>query len=110
MAERLTATQARALIAKQTEPESVVIAQVRSYLATLGWYVIRIQQGFGCHKGVSDLICCKDGRVVFVETKATKGKLSANQILFQFEIERAGGTYWCVHSLTELCELLRGER
>ena len=39
------------------KPEAVILNQVRDYLQLNGWYVIRIQQGMGCHKGLSDLIC-----------------------------------------------------
>ncbi len=110
MVERMSVAEYKRIAAKDagTQPESLVLNQCRDYLRTLGWYVIRIQQGIGCHRGVSDLICVKDGRVVFLEIKATKGKLGEHQQRFCMDIVEHGGEYHCVHSLDEMIELLRG--
>jgi hypothetical protein len=108
MIEHMTTAQVRALKAKVIiEPEAVVIDQVRQYLRATGWFVVRIQQGMGCHKGIADLYCLKDGRDVWVECKATKGKQSEYQKVFEADVLRNGGEYICVHSLDELIEKVR---
>jgi hypothetical protein len=89
-----------------TQSEAVVLQQSRDYLRALGWFVLRIQQGMGCHKGVSDLVAIKGGRTVWIECKATKGKQSEYQRVFQEAVEDNGGDYWLVHSLDELIEQL----
>lgn len=65
-----------------TQPESFVLRQVRDYLKWNGWFVVRIQQGMGAHKGVPDLLCIREGRVVFAEVKTPTGRLSAHQVQF----------------------------
>jgi len=55
--------------------EGDILKQVRDYLRWRGWLVYRIQQGLGCHRGMSDLICVKDGRVLFLEIKASQVRL-----------------------------------
>jgi len=105
--ERMTTAEARALMAKSEghQPESVIVKQIRQYLRTLGWYVIRIQQGIGCHRGISDLIVVKDGRVVFLECKTAKGKMSEHQEKFRSEILGRGGEYVVCRSLEDAMEL-----
>jgi hypothetical protein len=44
-------------------------------------------------KGMSDIVLCWRGRYVAIELKATKGKQSPEQIIYQHEIEDAGGVY-----------------
>lgn len=107
MVERVSAAEGRRLLAKSEghQPESEVLSQVRQYLRTLGWYVIRIQQGMGAHRGVSDLICVRDGRVVFLECKTAKGKQSEHQQTFQREIELRGGEYRIARCLEDVMDM-----
>ena len=76
-----------------TQPESAVLNQCRDYLRARGWYVIRLQQGMGCHKGLSDLIAIRAGRVCFIECKTAKGRQSPNQLIFEAAIALSGGEY-----------------
>jgi hypothetical protein len=89
-------------IGKQTEHE--VSADLKKWWKDRGMFVIRNQQGIGSMKGVSDYTVIDDGRVAFVEAKATKGKQSPNQIAFQAKVEGAGGVYILAHSLIEFSE------
>ncbi|MFH2073986.1 MAG: VRR-NUC domain-containing protein [Pseudomonadota bacterium] len=82
--------------------EGDILKQVRDYLRWKGWLVYRIQQGLGCHRGMSDLICVRAGRVIFLEIKAPLGKLSDHQRKFQGEIEEAGCDYLWVSSLDQI--------
>jgi hypothetical protein len=89
-------------VIKQTEHE--VCADLKKWWKDRGMFVIRNQQGIGSMKGVSDYTIIYEGRVAFVEAKATKGKQSPNQIAFQMKVEEAGGVYILAHSLVEFAE------
>lgn len=78
---------------KHTVSETVILRQIRECLKFYGWFVIRIQQGLGCHKGISDLIAVKDGKTVFIEIKKPGGVLSEHQKKFRDDIETHGGKY-----------------
>lgn len=84
--------------------EKEVCEELKAWWKRDGFYVIRNQQGIGSKKGLSDYTVIKDGKVLFVEAKATKGKQNPNQIAFQAGVEGAGGTYILAHSLTEFVE------
>ena len=73
--------------------ENEIQLQCRQYLQIKGWLVIRIQQGIGCHLGISDLIAVKDGKTVYIEIKTPKGKLSQHQENFRKDIEYHGAEY-----------------
>ena len=75
------------------QPESLILRQVGDYLRARGWYVIRIVQGIGCHKGISDIIAVHRGRVLFVEVKTPTGRLSDWQQAFGQTILNEGGEY-----------------
>ena len=52
-------------------------------------------------KGVSDLICCKNGRFIAIEVKSDSGILSAYQKAFLDEVERRGGYSIVLRSLND---------
>ena len=54
---------------KKKNPETIIQNQVRQLLRMDGWYVIRHQQGLGCHKGLSDLSAIKNGITIYIEIK-----------------------------------------
>ena len=89
---------------KKQTPEGNTLKAVKHHLLLKGYYVIRIQQGLGCHKGITDLIAIKDSKVLFIEIKSDsiRSKQSPYQIEFQREIEAHGGTYMLVRSVEEL--------
>jgi len=78
---------------KRQTPENLVKKQVRDYLEWRGWFVFPVTQGIGSYRGISDFIACKNGRVLFVECKAPKGKLSTYQRRFKESIETSGCEY-----------------
>jgi Holliday junction resolvase len=84
--------------------ERDILNQCRDYLQAKGWYVIRIQQSLGCHKGLSDLICVKDSLVMFLEVKTPKGNQSDYQKEFERRITESGGQYLLVRSLDDLLD------
>ena len=101
--------ESRRIVARQTgrQPESAILTQVREWLRWRGWYVIRIQQGMGAHKGMSDLVCIRHRRVVFVEVKTATGKLSEHQENFRDAIGAHEGEYLVTRGIDDLEEALR---
>lgn len=97
--------------------EADILRQVRDYLRLKGWYIIRIQQSLGAHKGISDLIAVKAGKecpacgrrgdVLFIEVKAKTGQLSTFQRVFQQEIESQGGRYVVVRCAEDIMAVIR---
>jgi len=101
--ERLTPQQAGRALAHGAgkQPESLVLKSVRAYLRQFGWYVVRIQQGMGCHKGVADLVATREGRTVWVEVKTPTGRQSDAQREFEREIKAHGGEYVVVRCVED---------
>lgn len=87
---------------KRLTPEGQILVGVRHLLQFKGWFIVRIHQGLGCHKGITDLIATKAGKTLWVEVKTPTGKLSAYQLQFRGDIERHGGTYLVIRSIEEI--------
>lgn len=62
------------------------------------------------HKGISDVICCVNGRFVAIELKADKGKPSAHQLLFLKDIQANGGIGGVCYTLGEVKQLINEAR
>ena len=88
--------------------ESDIQATIRDYLRLTGWFVVRHQQGLGSHKGLSDLQAVKGGRVLWIEVKTPRGRLSQHQKRFREEILAAGGEYVVARSLEDVWEAIGG--
>lgn len=90
-------------------PEGKVKAAVKRRLKELGvWWYCPVQNGMGV-VGIPDFICCWQGRLVAIETKAP-GKLanvSANQAKRIDEIRAAGGIAVVVDDVTQLEEVFK---
>jgi len=96
--------------------EKDILKYAKQYLRMIGWYVVRIQQGIGCHPGISDLIAIKDGVVVFLEIKSPKwkprsydaaSKTQREQEAFEAAVLQHGATYVRVQSFEEIEEIGR---
>jgi len=87
--------------------EQDILNQIRDWLRIHGFFVCRIQQGLGAHKGISDLIAVKDGKTAFIEIKH-RSKLSEYQEAFKVEIESHGGTYIVARCIEDVQELIDG--
>lgn len=92
---------------KKLTPEGQILTGVRHLLQWKGWFVIRVQQGPLCHKGISDLIAVKGDRTLWVEVKTPTGHLSEHQKKFKADIEGVGGTYLVIRSIEEIEEYLK---
>lgn len=93
---------------QQIPTEREVLRDVRDYLQKLGWFVFRIHQSFGSHKGISDLIAVKNGQVLFIECKSQRknAKQSKEQKEFQRQIEEHGGVYKVIRGIEDLEEVV----
>ena len=60
-------------------------------------------------KGIPDIIGCLRGRSLWIEVKAGRDKLSQDQMLRKFEIERAGGLYFEARSTDNFLKWFRNE-
>ncbi|MGB9903068.1 MAG: hypothetical protein ACPLQO_00180 [Desulfotomaculales bacterium] len=89
--------------------EAQVLREVRGYLEALGWFVFRVHQSLGSHKGISDLIAVKNGRVLFVECKSQheRARQSDEQAEFQRQIEAHGGTYILARRMEDVERVIR---
>ena len=73
--------------------ENLVKEQIKDYLNIMGWSHFPIRQGLGCYKGLCDRIAIKNGKVLFIEYKSQKGRLTSDQEKFKKYIEMHGGIY-----------------
>jgi len=74
--------------------ERHVRLKLQTLLKVKGWFVYYNLQTMGSYVGLSDLTIVKDGVVVWLEIKKPGGKQSPKQIIFQKNIEAAGGNYF----------------
>lgn len=90
--------------------ESDVKKNIREYMRKAGWFIFNVhQQGIYCHRGISDYIAVKNGRVLFIEVKKPhQYKQSAYQKQFEKDIKDKGGIYIMVNSLESLIEQVDG--
>jgi Holliday junction resolvase len=86
--------------------ERDVLRQVKDLLRIRGWLVFRIQQSMGSHKGMSDLIACKNGKTVFIEIKGTNGKLSYYQAEFRRQLQEESIPYWLINDIDQLKDVI----
>ena len=89
-------------MAKTVTPETSLKKLVKQSMSIMGWFIFPILQGLGAHRGISDFIAIKGGRVLFLEIKAPKGKQSDNQIEFERQIKEHGGNYQIIRNLEEV--------
>lgn len=87
---------------KRTQPESLILQQVRDVLRLDGWDVTRHQQGLGSRRGFPDLTALKDGVTLYIEIKTQTGVQSAYQIEFEKICKAHGGTYILARSVDDI--------
>ena len=88
---------------RRMTPETALKAACKQYLQLQGWLTYPlVQQGIGAIRGLPDRIAIKNGRTVYLEMKAGKGRLSEDQEIRRAEIEAAGATYLVVRCVEDL--------
>jgi hypothetical protein len=86
--------------------ENDIKRQIKEYLDLRGWWNFPILQSLGAYPGLPDRIAIRDGRILFLEIKRPKGKLSEHQKKFQENMKRENAEYYVIHNLEELMKLL----
>lgn len=87
--------------------ETVIRKSIMDELKKSGWFVIYfLQMGFGQYKGMSDLLCMRDGQVVFVECKTETGVQSPEQVQFQKDCETHGVRYILARGVNDVKDML----
>jgi hypothetical protein len=81
------------------------------------WLVKNLWQGPMSERGISDLVCLKDGRTVWLEVKVPAmrsmktgkmmraGKQSKDQIQFDADVKAHGGEYYVVRGVEDLVDI-----
>lgn len=89
--------------------ESTLTTIVRNYLTSqrdIAFYKASDRY----HKGISDIICCINGRFVAIELKADEGAPSAHQLLFLKNIREVGGIGAVCYTLADVKKLVEEAR
>lgn len=87
--------------------ESDIQRAIKEYLSWQGWYVVKIHQSLGSHKGIADLYAIRQGRSVWIEVKTKAGRLSVHQEKYRAEIEAHGGEYITARGIEDVQTLKR---
>lgn len=110
--------------AKAKDSEAEIQKRIVKTLEAAGWLVIRVNsavqspddrrflrcyyvQNIGASSGHADIVAYRDGRAVFLEVKAAKGRQSDSQKKFQDACQRYGMPYFIVHSPEEALQCLK---
>lgn len=96
-------------MSKSKVTESEVRSQVKDYLKYHGWFVFHVMQGMGSYKGVSDLIACKKGVVLFIELKTEAGVQSKYQVQFESDIIEKDCHYFVARCWKDVSEYIDQE-
>jgi hypothetical protein len=94
--------------------ETEITRAIRGVLNGLGVYHFKVLQGLGCHPGVSDIIGVVPpsikrewaGKILAIEVKTPRGRLSDYQKRFLAMIKRDGGIAGVARSVDDLIDLL----
>lgn len=106
----------------KTKKESQIQSEILKYLQSKGYfywrnnngavYDAKMNNGYGGYrahvgmKGVPDIIMIgTKGQFIGIEVKTPKGKMSADQILFQRRCKRKGAKYYVATSVDDLKEV-----
>lgn len=92
---------------KKKTPEGMLKASIRQLLDTVGIFHYNAWGGPMSAKGIPDLICCQNGRMIGIEVKTKTGKVSDDQIEFIRRINEAGGLAFIARSIDDVIETLQ---
>jgi len=84
--------------------EAAITRSIRMLLKTLGVFHWKQYQTLGSTPGVPDIIGIWQGRMLGIEVKTAKGKLSVQQQRFLDAIRREGGIAFCARSVDDVIE------
>ncbi len=90
-------------------PESQLQREIKEYLQWNGWFVYKNHQSLGSYRGLFDLTAIKNGRVVWIEVKKPKGKVSPLQQQFLEDIKQHGGECFVAKGINDVEAYLMAE-
>ena len=83
--------------------------KILAYIKTLPCcHCFKVAQGAYSVIGVSDIICCCNGKFVALEVKTPKGKPTKLQLKFLERITNTGGIASIVRNIDDVKEILKG--
>ncbi len=82
---------------------------VKQYLDIKGIFSYPLLQGLGAYKGLPDRAMHFKGRVVYLEIKKPKGKLSIHQEAFGLTCFTDGIEYLVIRSLDDIMNYVEGK-
>ena len=85
--------------------ESEIQRNIAYFMRLHGWFVVKIHQSLGCHKGIADLYALRAVEHIWIQVKTPVGKLSDDQIAFKNDIESHGGVYLVARSIDDVMHL-----
>lgn len=91
---------------KGDTPETRLKKACTRLMKQLGIFSYPVTQGLGCYPGLPDRVVHHKGRVIYLEFKAGRGRLSPHQKAFQWECEVEGIGYHVIRSVDDLEDAL----
>ena len=82
--------------------ENDIKRAVKDFLKLKHIFCFYLLQGLGAYPGLPDMVAHIKGRVVYIEVKTKRGKLSLAQGFFQAECEEDGVDYWVVRDVMDI--------
>ncbi len=89
--------------------ETDIKSAVKDYLAIKGIFSYPILQGIGAFRGLPDRVMHFKGRVVYLEIKRPRGKLSPHQKLFGHQCIDDSIAYLVIRSLDDIMNYVEGK-
>lgn len=95
-----------------TTPEGKVKTAIKAVLKDEGVYYFMPRGTLLGRRGVSDFICCVNGKFLAIEAKARANKLSPTQMLEKDAVTKAGGVALVINesNLDQLRLIIQGMR
>jgi hypothetical protein len=87
--------------------EKEITKDIRRFLTIRNIFNWKVWQGLGSIKGVPDIIACYKGRMIAIEVKGQKGKLSPHQELFMDNLKQAGAICFVARSVDDVIKNLK---
>jgi penicillin-binding protein-related factor A (putative recombinase) len=86
--------------------EKHITKSIRDFLKVMGIFHWKEHGGLGSAPGVPDLVGVYEGRLLAIEIKTDKGKLSPQQKYFLEKIAEAGGIAFVARSVEDVIDNL----
>ena len=89
---------------KSPQSEKEITKAIRGTLKALGIFHWKVLQGLGSTPGVPDILGIWQGKLLGIECKTQKGKLSHHQEKFIERINREGGIAFVARSIDDVID------